>query len=408
MDAGQDAGAPEWVLEPTGIAAAQLGVLVNQNDPLSVAVAAHFVQARQIPAGNVVNLAFPTGAVMAVSDFTMAKAAVDAQLDGGIQALVLTWTQPYRVDCQSAVSAFALGYDAGAYCSTQGAPCSGTAAVPTYDSLSHQPYTDFGIRPTMMIAARDAGSAAALIDKGVSADGTFPAGVGWFVRTNDTARSVRYPDFQYLVQTWADGGALDLRYQEYDGGAQTNEVDNQTDVLFYLTGLASVPNLATNTYLPGAVADHLTSFGGQVPTSGQMSALAWLEAGATASYGTVVEPCNYTQKFPRASVLVAHYYRGEPIIEAYWKSVSMVGEGNFVGEPLAAPFGTQVTSYDAASGTLSLTTTSLVPNHNYTVESAPARSGPWTLVQANVSIARAQRFTVTVQPATQPFYRLRY
>jgi threonine synthase len=31
-----------------------------------------------------------------------------------------------------------------------------------------------------------------------------------------------------------------------------------------------------------------------------MSALRWLEAGASGSYGTVVEPCNHPAKFPDA------------------------------------------------------------------------------------------------------------
>jgi hypothetical protein len=47
------------------------------------------------------------------------------------------------------------------------------------------------------------------------------------------------------------------------------------------------------------VADTLTSFGGYIlQDSGQTPLLAFLEAGASASYGTVVEPCNYTYKFP--------------------------------------------------------------------------------------------------------------
>ncbi len=151
-----------------------------------------------------------------------------------------------------------------------------------------------------------------------------------------------------------DGG-LSLHYIDAtDGGAE--QLTDAGDVLFYFTGLASVPGIATNTYRPGAVADHLTSYGGQVPTSGQMSAAAWLEAGATASYGTVVEPCNYTTKFPQTSVLLEHYFRGEPIIEAYWKSVSMPGEGLFIGEPLARPFDADQTSWDAATQTLTLTT----------------------------------------------------
>jgi uncharacterized protein (TIGR03790 family) len=69
-----------------------------------------------------------------------------------------------------------------------------------------------------------------------------------------------------------------------------------------------------------------------------MSALRWLEAGATGSYGTVREPCAYPQKFPDAAVLIRRYTRGETLIEAYWKSVSSPGEGVFIGEPLAAPW----------------------------------------------------------------------
>ena len=33
-----------------------------------------------------------------------------------------------------------------------------------------------------------------------------------------------------------------------------------------------------------------------------------------------------------------HYLNGETLIEAYWKSVKMPGQGLFVGEPLASPY----------------------------------------------------------------------
>jgi hypothetical protein len=69
-----------------------------------------------------------------------------------------------------------------------------------------------------------------------------------------------------------------------------------------------------------------------------MSILRWLEAGATGSYGAVVEPCNFPGKFPSPGVAIRHYLRGESLIEAYWKSVAMPGQGIFVGEPLAAPY----------------------------------------------------------------------
>jgi hypothetical protein len=305
-----------------------------------------------------------------------------------------------------------VGFDAG-FCST---PCNATTALPTYDDegrpdagfSAHQPWEQFHVRPTMMLAtgAGDAGAALALIDRGVASDGTAPTGRGYFFRTTDSARSVRWGEYVYnTLPQWADAG-LELTYNDSsaDGGPQA--LVGATDVLFYFQGLASVPSIGTNTYRPGAVADHLTSYGGQVPSSGQMSIMRWIEAGATASYGTVVEPCNFTSKFPNTTVLLSHYYRGEPIIEAYWKSVSMPGEGLFIGEPLASPWGRPVTSWDGATSTLRLTTTMMKPGASYGIDAAPAPSGPWTAVREGVSVARFGPVTVTVQPAVAPFYRL--
>lgn len=75
-------------------------------------------------------------------------------------------------------------------------------------------------------------------------------------------------------------------------------LEGAQDIMIYQTGLARVGKLETLRFLPGALADHLTSYGGDLLGSGQMSSLRWLEAGATASYGTVSEPCNHWQKFP--------------------------------------------------------------------------------------------------------------
>ena len=93
----------------------------------------------------------------------------------------------------------------------------------------------------------------------------------------------------------------------------------------------------------GLLADHLTSSGGDLFGTEQMSALRWLEAGVTASYGAVTEPCAYADKFPTASVLVKNYFRGNTVLEAYTKSVRQPSQGIFVGDPLARPFGTQAT-----------------------------------------------------------------
>jgi uncharacterized protein (TIGR03790 family) len=117
-----------------------------------------------------------------------------------------------------------------------------------------------------------------------------------------------------------------------------NSIEDKHDVMFYFTGLTHVPNLPSLTFMPGAIADHLTSSGGDLLGSSQMSSLRWLEAGATASYGTVSEPCNYWQKFSNPSVLMKHYLSGETAIESYWKSVAWPSQGLFIGEPLAKPY----------------------------------------------------------------------
>jgi len=132
-----------------------------------------------------------------------------------------------------------------------------------------------------------------------------------------------------------------MRYIDNSAGTAADEVSGQAGVMFYFTGLPVVAKAASNSYLPGAVADSLTSFGGVLPDAlGQMPITDWIKAGLTASYGTVEEPCNYTEKFPRATVLVNRYRQGDVLLEAYWKSVQWPGSGLFVGEPLAHPWAT--------------------------------------------------------------------
>ncbi|MGD9842943.1 MAG: hypothetical protein AB7F79_02825 [Steroidobacteraceae bacterium] len=52
-----------------------------------------------------------------------------------------------------------------------------------------------------------------------------------------------------------------------------------TDVMFYFIGAVQVPGLTSNRIRPDAVADHLTSIGGALLDTAQMSSLRWLEAG---------------------------------------------------------------------------------------------------------------------------------
>jgi uncharacterized protein (TIGR03790 family) len=315
-------------------------------------------------------------------------------LPASIEALALTWTQPYAVACLSIGIAFAVDDDEERFCST---PCQATDFLGTFNDEGHTPFTTHGVRPTMMLAANNLDEANALIARGIASDATAPVGRGFLVNTSDLARTVRAPAFPTIVNQWQ--GVLDLTTINAD------VVSDTSDVLFYFTGLANVADVDSHTWKPGAVADHLTSFGGQVPVSSQMSALRWLTAGATASYGTVVEPCNFQGKFPNPAILLNHYYRGEPIIEAYWKSVSMPGEGLFIGEPLASPWDADEIQFDPQSATLTLKTFGLTPGLAYNVLAADSVDGPFSVVQ-DVTIAAHQRTEITVQNARRPVYKL--
>jgi hypothetical protein len=131
--------------------------------------------------------------------------------------------------------------------------------------------------------------------------------------------------------------------------------------------------------------------------------VAWLEAGVTASYGTVVEPCNYTQKFPDTRVVLPFYFRGGTVIEAYWKSVSWPGEGLFVGEPLARPWGSTVTF---EGGMLTIRTTALVPGKTYALGAAEDAAGPYTPVIEDITVPHLQITEIVLEDATAPFYEL--
>lgn len=314
-------------LPRTGLTSDDLAVIVNDDDPLSRQIGSYYQQARGIPVGNMIHLKFKPGHTSFSKDeFLQLKAVIDQSTQPHIQAYAVAWTSPYRVGCMSLTSALAFGYDES-YCSSR---CGPTVTNPYFNSFSLYPATDHKLRPVMMLAGANFEIVKMLIDRGIESDHSFPTGRAYLLNTSDKMRSVRSIYFERTAKELVDVFPIEI--------LDTDSISDRQDVLFYFTGLSGVPNLQTLGFLPGALADHLTSFGGQLTDSKQMSILRWIEAGATASYGTVVEPCNHPQKFPFPEIAMFHYALGASAIEAYWKSVAWPGEGVFVGEPLAKPF----------------------------------------------------------------------
>jgi len=136
----------------SSIIPSDIAVLINDGDQQSIVVAQYFQLRHAIPDANMIHLRLPItpakGANFAISaqEFATLKAQVDAQLGENIQAYAITWTQPYMVlgDSAGAVgitSAFTYGYDSAAARSSH-----------YFNSATYHPYTDFHIRPAMMLA----------------------------------------------------------------------------------------------------------------------------------------------------------------------------------------------------------------------------------------------------------------
>jgi uncharacterized protein (TIGR03790 family) len=310
-----------------------IGLVINTADPYSVEVGEFYIRARKLTPEQVLRVELPLRPALTADEFRAFDRRVSAHFGSTTQALALAWAQPYAAACNSITAALGLGIDEELCQKTCDPPL---RFSPYFNSASTRPYTDLGLRPSMLLAADDVASAKAMILRGVASDATLgqhgaPPVNAYYVITPDAPRSSRAPLFPPPGRLTAMG--IDVHV------VSTPALEGVERVLLYMTGAVNVGKLDRIGWVPGAVADHLTSFGGALDgLTGQMTAKAWIASGATASYGTVSEPCSYPQKFPHPQVLLLQYAQGSTVIEAYWKSVAWPQQGVFIGEPLAAPF----------------------------------------------------------------------
>ena len=329
--------AAAWTAAPVlhgRITAQELGLVINTADPYSVSVGEYYARRRSIPPGQVLRVALPRRASLTREEFAALDEAIRSRMPPQVNGLALAWVQPYAVECNSLTSALGMGLQPD-LCARS---CAATRANPYLGYTGARPWPVLGLRPAMQLAARSVPAALAMIERGIAADHTRAAGaepaMAWLAATPDAYRNVR-------EQLFPPAGPVPGVPCLAVGRVRSDALPPLRRTLVYETGLARVPAPLGGEWLPGALADHLTSFGGQLDRGaddGQMNILDWIDAGATASYGTVSEPCNHVQKFPHPQWLLQFYGQGISALEAYWRSVAWPGQGVFVGEPLAAPF----------------------------------------------------------------------
>ena len=374
------------------IYANELAVIINDSDPLSTRIGRYYQKSRNIPAQNILHVSFkPNRATMSRQVFEHIRARVIAHTPDGVQAYALTWAEPYRVECMSITSAFTFGFDK-AYCSRQ--RCAATRSSPVFNHPTTSPYTDYGIRPTISIAATSFEQAKAMIDRGIRSDNSQADGTAYLLSTSDKARNVRSINYEKIERRMAGWIKTEVR--------PIRRAEKHGNVLFYFTGKVRVPLPGNPEIHPGRYRRSPDLCRGQLSGSKQMSALRWLEAGATGSYGTVVEPCNLLGKFPNPGLVMEAYGAGRTLLEAYWQSVQQPGEGIFIGEPLAAPFdGYEV---EEQQDSILLRTRILLPGL-YRLSYAENPIGPYRTLSGFIKVAYHQR-EITLPKSGPGYYRL--
>ncbi len=93
------AGVPSLYTPVKSLSADELAVIVNDDDPLSLQIANYYQKKRKIPANQVLHIRFsPHQDTLTKHDFEKLKQQVDEQTPKHVQAYLITWLQPFRVE----------------------------------------------------------------------------------------------------------------------------------------------------------------------------------------------------------------------------------------------------------------------------------------------------------------------
>lgn len=178
--------------------------------------------------------------------------------------------------------------------------------------------------------------AAASMERGAAASRSNapPAGKVFFVLDNDIRSKTRA--WQYKATTEA------LTQQGIACVNVSNAVPQGANVIGLFSGKRHATAAPEAKFLPGAYADHLTSFGAAFDTPAQEKISKWIRLGATASAGAVTEPMANWRKFPHAR-LFSHLANGCTMLEALVQSTASPLQILYVGDPLTAPYAPGVT-----------------------------------------------------------------
>ncbi len=355
-------------LAQAGLGPENVCLVVNARSWASLTIANHYAEWRQIPPRNIVHVDWPAQIDMtSLDEFRLRLLApvlkeIQARgLEQQIDAIVYSSDFPYSVRFgagRAPADRLAVGSITAL---TSFAPGALAAQTPNFADLANpyaaqalsakdQPGEGFRSRiarpigtpgqpiylSTMLAYTSGRGNsvreALAYLKRSVAADGISPQGTIYFCRNFDIRSTTREPGFADAV----------ARLKQLGIGAEivAGELPRgKADVQGAMLGAADFSwKQSGATIRPGAICEHLTSYGGILhPRKGQTPLSELLRYGAAGASGTVVEPFALAAKFPDPMIHV-YYAQGSTLAEAYYQSVLRPYQLLVVGEPLCAPW----------------------------------------------------------------------
>jgi uncharacterized protein (TIGR03790 family) len=335
-------------------------VVVNQNSSNSVQLGNYYCEKRQVPPQNLLRINWPGGNTgWTNSDFAsyllnplnamISSRGLSNQIDYVVLCMdipfhVFQGGSPSNVGDNSSTSALFYGFKTDlpaspsynpSSCNLPSASANSYAGSEGIFRLTTPSTASTNSYLTVMITSTSLEQAKAIIDHGVASDGTLPPQNVILGHSPDPFRNVRYMSFDNAIFNTRLRGSYSMIQSNI--GEPISSPLVLSNILGYQNGHYQF-TITPSAFVPGALADSLTSYGGLIfGPNDHTTLLAFINAGASGSYGTVIEPCNYLEKFPSPQ---NYFYqaRGFSLAESYYQSVTNPYQGLVVGEPLAAPF----------------------------------------------------------------------